>query len=302
LVYDVPEVRSMLIKDVCAAAKLTKKAVEYYTEQGLVRPAVLCNGYRDFSAEDVETLKKTAVLRRLGLGIEDIRSALADKDGETLRDLSVRGGLRLKREAAKQEILGRLGAERDWDMAGSSIESAGASLNIAERLLDAFPGYYGRFLSLHFAQFLDMPIETDEQREAYDTIVRFLDNAPAMKFPDDVIAFLAEYASGISARDIADISGKTRQSLEDPDRFLSENKNTLERYAALLRSKEYKRSPASKLKALLLEFNTASGYYDVFIPAMKKLSPSYAEYHKQLEAANEKLERYYTDRGPGGSG
>jgi hypothetical protein len=40
---------------------------------------------------------------------------------------------------------------------------------------------------------------------------------------------------------------------------------------------------------LMKEFCSASGYYDVFIPALKELSPSYAEYYKKLEAANEKL-------------
>ena len=39
-----------------------------------------------------------------------------------------------------------------------SIEDGAA---IAEKLLDAFPGYYGRFVCLHFARFLDGPIVTE---------------------------------------------------------------------------------------------------------------------------------------------
>ena len=35
----------MLIKDVCLKAKVTKKAVEYYIEQGLISPRILENGY-----------------------------------------------------------------------------------------------------------------------------------------------------------------------------------------------------------------------------------------------------------------
>ena len=39
----------MLINEVAKLSNLTKKAVEYYTEQGLICPNILENGYRDFS-------------------------------------------------------------------------------------------------------------------------------------------------------------------------------------------------------------------------------------------------------------
>lgn len=39
----------MLIKEVAKLCNLTKKAVEYYAEQGLIYPNILENGYRVFS-------------------------------------------------------------------------------------------------------------------------------------------------------------------------------------------------------------------------------------------------------------
>ena len=36
----------MLINEVCKECNLTKKAVEYYTEQGLIQPRIKENGYR----------------------------------------------------------------------------------------------------------------------------------------------------------------------------------------------------------------------------------------------------------------
>ena len=48
----------MLINEVAKLSNLTKKAVEYYTEQGLICPNILENGYRDFSEQDMEILKK----------------------------------------------------------------------------------------------------------------------------------------------------------------------------------------------------------------------------------------------------
>ena len=69
----------MLISEVCARTGLTRKAVRYYVDKGLLSPAARENGYRDFSADDMRRLERIAVLRRLGLGLSDIRAALADE-------------------------------------------------------------------------------------------------------------------------------------------------------------------------------------------------------------------------------
>ena len=43
----------------------------------------------------------------------------------------------------------------------------------------------------------------------------------------------------------------------------------------------------------LKQFQRESGYNDVFIPAMQRLSPAYREYHKSLQAANEVFLRHF---------
>ena len=48
----------MLINEVCKECNLTKKAVEYYTEQGLIQPRITENGYRQFSETDALKLKR----------------------------------------------------------------------------------------------------------------------------------------------------------------------------------------------------------------------------------------------------
>jgi DNA-binding transcriptional MerR regulator len=68
----------MLIAEVCKATGLTKKAVEYYTEQGFIAPALLSNGYRDFSESDAEKLRKIRVLRLLDMNLPEIQEALSD--------------------------------------------------------------------------------------------------------------------------------------------------------------------------------------------------------------------------------
>ena len=84
-----------------------------------------------------------------------------------------------------------------------------------------------------------------------------------------------------------------KASYQNPDKFLAENKEALEQYMEIKKSDVYKNSPAAKWMNLMKEFNRANGYDDIFIPAMKQLSPSYAEYFHQLEIANKKfLDQY----------
>ena len=69
----------MLINEAARKCGITKKAVQYYVEQGLVDPKVLENGYRDFSEEDTKVLKRVVLYRKLGLSIREIRRVLEDR-------------------------------------------------------------------------------------------------------------------------------------------------------------------------------------------------------------------------------
>ena len=74
---------------------------------------------------------------------------------------------------------------------------------------------------------------------------------------------------------------------------IHDNKEMLEQYRAVVESEEYKASPAYRLQEYLKQFQRESGYNDVFIPAMQRLSPAYREYHKSLQAANEVFLRHF---------
>ena len=62
----------MLINEVCKKSNVTKKAIEYYAEHGLISPVIAENGYRQFSDDDVEKLKKISIMRGLGIPSEMI--------------------------------------------------------------------------------------------------------------------------------------------------------------------------------------------------------------------------------------
>ncbi|AQR95646.1 MerR family transcriptional regulator [Clostridium saccharoperbutylacetonicum] len=285
----------MLISEASKIANLTKKAIEYYTEQKLVLPVMLNNGYRDFSENDVERLKRISVFRKLGLNTEEIKAVLADQTNNTLQKISVQKDLNMQKEQVKKSILDKLSCDQSYAEINADLKAIEQSATVTEKLLEAFPGYYGRFICLHFARFLNESITTTEQESAYAEIITFLDNVPSLNFSEELQSFLIESTKHISIENIRDMIEKTKQSIENPDKFLSENKEVLEQYLAYKQSEEFKNSPVFKIQTMLKEFNSTSDYYNVFIPAMKKLSVSYAEYHEQMEIANERLLSQYPD-------
>lgn len=74
----------MTIKEVEGLTGLTRSNIRFYEKEGLFIPSRNANGYREYSQDNVEEIKKIAYLRTLGLSIDDIR-ALKDKQ-VTLRD------------------------------------------------------------------------------------------------------------------------------------------------------------------------------------------------------------------------
>ena len=285
----------MLISEVSKATNLTKKAIEYYINQGLGFPEILENGYKYFNENDVEHLKKISVFRKIGLGTDDIKAILADEKGEVLQKIAVQKELCVQREKAKQAILDQLSIGKSFAEIETTLNAIEQNQTVTDKLLEAFPGFYGRFICLHFARFLNEPISPPQQQAAYKAIIEFLDEVPALTFPKDLQDFLLENTRHISAENIGEMNEQTKRSVENPEQFLSENREMLTWYLEYKKSDEYKNSPACKIHEMLKEFNNTSGYYEVFIPAMKKLSDSYAKYCQQLEIANEKLLSEYPE-------
>ena len=70
----------MTIKEVEERTSLSRSNVRFYEKEKLVEPSRNeSNGYRDYSENDVENIKKIAYLRTLGISIEDIRRIMSEK-------------------------------------------------------------------------------------------------------------------------------------------------------------------------------------------------------------------------------
>lgn len=282
----------MLINEVCKKCSLTKKAVEYYVEQGLVAPSVLENGYRSFSEEDVILLKKISVLRSLGLSVAEIRRVLSGSDKAALTEICHRKAMQMTALRERQKLIGELAATQDWDHVQNSLQQLQKEQAVSERLMNAFPGYYGRLLCLHFAPYLREPAETQVQQQAFDTIISFLDEVD-FDIPEDLKKYLNEMTLDLDKKTIENMAGLMKTAVCDMGKYLTDHQEEIESYLAYRQSEEYAATPAYHLGNALRQFNSTSGYNDRFLPAMCRLSETYREYQEELQKANEQfLQRY----------
>ena len=276
----------MTMHEVCARLGLTKKAVRYYVGEGLIAPRRLENGYADFSEADCETLERIALLRRLDLSIGEIRVLLAGGSAEAALN---RLGKQIAREQAALRLLSGFSETRDYASLKRALTAEEQKRTIAERLESAFPGGFGRVVALMFAPYLTQPAETADQQSALGEIIAFLDNVPAMD-----PALIDEMQRTFAPID-AETAEKMRRAKEsaatDPQNWLEENEELVRQYTAFKQSAAYRASPAGKIEDYLRAFCQESGYNDVFIPALRRLSPAYDAYQRRLIAANDAFSR-----------
>lgn len=285
----------MLVNEVCKECNLTKKAVEYYIEQGLVAPSVRENGYRDFSDADVVRLKKISVLRGLGLSVAEIEGVLAEQR-VSLNDISGQKLLEIAVLQEKQNLLQELAKTQDWDTVQEKLLQIQRRQSVLERMRNAFPGYYGNFICQHFAPYLGEPVRTEEQQEAFDAIIAFLDGIQ-FQIPDDLQAYYDEVTMGFDDTVAENVSAGMRSAVCDIEKYMDENREVIETWMAYKQSEEYKTSQVYRLEETLRQFNSTSGYNDIFIPAMCRLSDSYRAYYEMLQTANQKFLQLYPRQG-----
>lgn len=63
----------MTVKELEARTGLDRATIRFYEKEGLISPRRMANGYRDYTPAEASALEKIALLRRLGLSIEQIR-------------------------------------------------------------------------------------------------------------------------------------------------------------------------------------------------------------------------------------
>ncbi|GAA6514020.1 MerR family transcriptional regulator [Merdimmobilis hominis] len=280
----------MKINEICQKTGLTKKAVAYYQEKGLISPASQENGYREFTQEEAGRLGTIAFLRRLGLPVQEIALLLASPgDAGATKLVQARQEDRLALQKKQLELLNRYLDGESPEALERQLEFLEQKQTIRQKLLGAFPGYYGRYISIHFGRFLQSPIETPEQRDAYEQILTFLDGVEFPPLTPGCQALLEQAETQAGDRELAAQPQRMEETMADFDAFWEENQKPVLEYLQWKQSEEFQQSAMGEWMALFREFGKSSGYYDVFLPQMRRLSPAYEAYSRRLEEANQKL-------------
>ena len=97
---------------------VSRATIRYYEDQGLVTPARTENGYRDYTDEEIRLFQKIIVLRKLGVGVPEIKDLIEGKTA--LHDVLTSNVERLRAQqdeiAAAIEMCGELDTEAgDFD-------------------------------------------------------------------------------------------------------------------------------------------------------------------------------------------
>lgn len=286
----------MLINEVCGLTGLTKKAIAYYEEQGLIEPKKNSNGYREYSVDDIALLNEISLYRKLDIAIKDIKAILKSKDKKKI----LKNIIQEKQKKEIQMKMQKIYLEKmiDGDFDEKTIKELNEQIIEIEKnngefikreLTRVFPSGIGKYLAYHFAPYLNEPLDTAEKYKAWIEIVEFLDNVPELEVPR-IVEIGYENTTDEMAKKTSD---DTRNEINN---MLNAKGEELEAYKKKILNNIDKQNDESLLKVMnpfykfkkqLNEFFNSSGYYDIFIPNMKILSKEYREYHNNLIKLNE---------------
>lgn len=165
----------MLRNEIQNKTGLTRKAIEYYEEKGLINPQKSENGYRDYSEKDLDVLTKVALFRKIGLSVAEIEACLSS-DRNLLSSILRKKQHQLDIEEKRKEILELMVRGESQQLINEKIKLIEAEESIYERLERSFHGYFGQMMFTVYQPFLNEPLDKDG-KEAYEKFVDYLDNS-----------------------------------------------------------------------------------------------------------------------------
>ena len=272
----------MLLNEIIKEVGMTKRAVKYYEEKGLLKVNKDNNGYRNYSKQDVDTLKKISVYRKLGIGIKDIQKLLKTDDKSIL--------LHIYQEKLQEHVL------QDSELKALKQFIDDGNADKANELLDyqtvenaiesLLPGKeWANYFKSHFKPFLNIRLTTPEQKQALQNILEYCDKT-TLKIP-----FMTEIGMKIANT----ISQESRTA----DEMIAYYRDMNENEYSKLKEKVY---AGVKMKTGMMKYHPSfiaqrkmqkelqnKGYNDIFLPNLMVLSPKYAEYKKSLDALNNRI-------------
>ncbi len=278
----------MKINEVIQQVDLTKRAIKYYEEQGLLSVNKDENGYRNYTEEDVKILKEISVYRKLGISIKDIKTLLEKKDDQLLNNIYKEKINKLEEYKNEAELLKKFIDNNDVDDIYENLDYE----TIGKAIQDMIPGFYGYYFMNHFMPYLQMKIETKEQENAYKRIIEFLDNAeikiPLLMKISSYIMYRLLPKQDMSKM-VEQMEAKTKEYINISEEEYEKLKEQTRKNVKMKNSIIFKYHPAFISQRKFMRRLKDSGYNDIFIPNMILLSPKYKEYHEALSSINERI-------------
>jgi len=278
----------MQINEVTQQVDLSKRAIKYYEEQGLLTVKKDSNGYRNYTEKNLTTLKEIAVYRKLGINISDIKQLLKSKDIQLLETIYKQKASDLHVQQKQLEALRSYIQDHNVDRIYESVDYQ----TIAQALQDMIPGFYGYYFMNHFMPYLQIPITTKEQRIAYENIIQFWDNTTIripffMKLMNFIFYRFTPKAS--MEQMVFRMESQIQQYLNPSEEEYKKLKEQTIRNVKLKNSLFYKYHPIFISQRKFMKQLQKQGYNDIFIPNMIALSPKYKEYHDALMNINNRI-------------
>lgn len=268
---------------------LRRKAILYYEEKKLISPAFEENNYRNYSEEDLNRLIKISLYRRLGLNISEIKNILDSNNkeiGKILRDRDYK----IELEKSKKNLLERIIRSDDLKEITDELNILEKEESIYEKLTRIFPGYFGQAFFMTYKPFLKEKLKEDEE-EAFNEYVNFLDSLPEIDFTEEEKSYIENLTSDFKNEDLEKINSEKIKAAYNFENWLRENENNIKAYEKFLESHEYKKSPLKTIRDKIKNYMIKNNYYEIALPLIRKMSPSYDDYYKKLLDSNEKLLR-----------
>lgn len=275
----------MLRNEVQDKTNLSRKAIEYYEERGLIHPIKLENGYRDYSDGDVEVLKKISLLRNLGLSISEIALYLDSKE-EVLASILRRKEHELDICEKRKNVLNLIVKGESMDLINEELAIIDAQETIYDKLIRIFPGYFGQLIFSSYKIFLNESLDKDEEA-AFNEYIKFLDSLPNFELSKEEKDYIEAISSSFDMKALDDVNKGKLLAVENAETWLEDNKYYIEVYKEYKNTDEYKNSLIKLIQDKLKKFMQENNYYEKAIPLIRKFSKSYNAYYEKLLKANE---------------
>lgn len=276
----------MRLNEVIKQVDLSKRAIKFYEEKGLLKTKRDSNGYRNYTDKDISLLKEISSYRKMGIGLSDIKEILNDKS--VLKQILIEKKKEITILQNELEALEKFIENNNIEELYDSVDYK----TLADAIQNSIPGFYGYYFLNHFLPYLQIRIQTKEQQEAYNRLIEFWDNTniriPFLMKLNSWILFKLNSKKSLIVQ-IEQIDSQIKEMLNPTEEEYEKLKKKVNDGYKLKNSIFYKYSLIGISQRKFMKELQNKGYNDIFIPSMIALSPKYKEYHNALMAINKRI-------------